>query len=145
MEEDFDYQSVPARYAHCFNSECLQSRDCLRHLVAKCCTSQYPTLPIINPNCIPTDSAACPYFRSAKKLHVAWGISQLLENVPHKDAHSLRLQLIAHFGKTNYYQWYRQERPLLPKEQAYIREVFRQKGIVEEPQFCRYSDEYYYG
>lgn len=145
MEKDFDYQSVPYGFAHCFNSQCVLSQKCLHHLVAENCTSQYPTLPIINPNCIPADTTTCPYYRSIRKLHVAWGLSHLLDNVPYKDGNGLRQLLIAHFGKTNYYRCYRQERPLLPEDQAYIRNVFQQKGITEEPKFDRYSDEYFYG
>ena len=33
-------------------------------------------------------------------------------------------------------------RYLTPKEQAYIRQVFCNKGITEEPPFTRYTDEY---
>lgn len=145
MEKDFDYQSVPYGYAHCFNDQCIQSRNCLHHLVAENCTSQYPTLPIINPNCIPADTTACTYFQSIRKLHVAWGLKHLLDNVPYKSGNALRLQLVGHFGKTNYYRYYRQERALLPADQDYIRKVFQQNGITEEPKFDRYSDEYYYG
>lgn len=145
MEKDFDYQSVPYGFAHCFNSQCAQSRKCLRHLVTECCTSQYPTLSIINPKCIPADTTTCTYFKNTRQLHMAWGLSHLLDNVPYKDANGLRQHLVAHFGKTNYYRHYRQELPLLPEDQAYIRKVFQQKGIAEEPKFDRYSDEYYYG
>lgn len=145
MENNFDYESVPYEYAHCFNSQCTRSQKCLHHLVAENSTSQYPTLRVINPNCIPVDTAQCPYFKSTRKLHMAWGVKRQLDNVPYKDGNALRNQLIAHFGKTNYYRFYRQERPLLPEDQAYIQQVFRQKGFTNEPQFERYSDEYYYG
>lgn len=145
MTNDFDYQAVPYEYAHCFNSQCVQSSKCLHHLVAENCTSQYPTLRIINPNCIPADTTKCPYFNSTRKLHVAWGLKHLLDNVPYKDGNSIRCDLVSHFGKTNYYRYYRQERPLLPQDQEYIRQLFRNYGITTEPTFERCSDEYYYG
>ncbi|AVM58303.1 hypothetical protein C3V43_11510 [Bacteroides heparinolyticus] len=144
MENNFDYQAVPYDYAHCFNNRCTQSSQCLRHLVAKNSTSQCPTLRIVNPNCIPADTAACPYFNSTQKLHVAWGLKHLLDNVPYKHGNAIRHELISHFGKTNYYRHYRQERALLPQDQEYIRQLFRSYGITAEPQFERYSDEYYY-
>lgn len=99
MENNFDYESVPYEYAHCFNSQCTRSQKCLHHLVAENSTSQYPTLRVINPNCIPVDTAQCPYFKSTRKLHMAWGVKRLLDNVPYKDGNALRNQLIAHFGK----------------------------------------------
>lgn len=114
------------------------------HLAAINCTSQYPTLSIINPNRIPADTTDCPYFRKAQKYRVAWGIRHLLDNVPHKCAAPMRNQLVGHFGKTTYYRFYRQEQGLFPKAQAYIRQVFKQYGIAEEPKFERYSEEYSY-
>ena len=65
-------------------------------------------------------------------------------NVPHKCAAPMRNQLVGHFGKTTYYRFYRQEQGLFPKAQAYIRQVFKQYGIAEEPKFERYSEEYSY-
>ena len=56
----------------------------------------------------------------------------------------MRNQLVGHFGKTTYYRFYRQEQGLFPKAQAYIRQVFKQYGIAEEPKFERYSEEYSY-
>ncbi|MEO4949205.1 DUF6078 family protein, partial [Bacteroides uniformis] len=74
MENKFDYQSVPYGFAHCFNSQCVHKEECLHHLAATNCTSQCPTLSIINPNCIPADTTNCPHFRKALKCRVAWGI-----------------------------------------------------------------------
>ena len=56
----------------------------------------------------------------------------------------MRNQFIGYFGKTTYYRFYRQEQGLFPKAQAYIRQVFKQNGIAEEPKFERYSEEYNY-
>lgn len=47
-----------------------------------------------------------------------------------------------HYGKTGYYRFYRGERGLMPKDQAYIRQLFRNKGIKEEPTYQRYTEEY---
>lgn len=82
MKNKFDYQSVPYGFAHCFHSQCIHKEECLHHLAAINCTSQYPTLSIINPNRIPADTTDCPYFRKAQKYRVAWGIRHLLDNVP---------------------------------------------------------------
>ena len=67
MKNKFDYQSVPYGFAHCFHSQCIHKEECLHHLAAINCTSQYPTLSIINPNRIPADTTDCPYFRKAQK------------------------------------------------------------------------------
>ena len=92
--------------------------------------------------CIPATGIDCPHFQNAEKIHVAWGISHLLDNVPYKDGTNIKQQLIGHFGKTLYYRFYREERFLSPAEQHYIRQLFRRKGITEEPVFDSYTDEY---
>lgn len=143
MTNNFDYQSVPYGYAHCFNGRCPQSGSCLRHFVAENCTSQYPTLSIINPNCIPAD-APCPYFKEVRTYRMAWGIKHLLDKVPYEAADEMRRQLIAHFGKNTYYRFYRLERPLRPEDQEFVCRLFQRKGIAEAPRFERYSEEYYF-
>ncbi len=49
--------------------------------------------------------------------------------IAYEDAVSIRIQLVGHYGKTGYYRFYRGERGLMPKDQAYIRQLFRNKGI----------------
>lgn len=52
------------------------------------------------------------------------------------------IYLVGHYGKTGYYRFYRGERGLMSKDQAYIRQLFRNKGIKEEPTYQRYTEEY---
>lgn len=133
---------VPYNYARCFNEHCPKAPDCLRHVAALHTTADTSFISIVNPVSIPTDSTACPYFKTAEKMHVAWGISHLLDKVPFKDGTSIRNQLISHFGKNLYYCFYREERPITPNDQAFICQLFRRKGIMEEPAFDSYTDEY---
>ena len=81
-------------------------------------------------------------FKTAVKVHVAWGLKRLLDRIPYEDAVSIRIQMVGHYGKTGYYRFYRGERGLMPKDQAYIRQLFRNKGIKEEPTYQRYTEEY---
>lgn len=81
-------------------------------------------------------------FKKRRRCVWPWGVKGLLDKIPYEDAVSIKQQLIGHFGKTKYYRFYREERYLTPKEQAYIRQVFCNKGITEEPPFTRYTDEY---
>lgn len=142
MENTFNYISVPDNYVHCFNHHCLKSSDCMRHLVAKHSTSIHHVIRIINPACIPGNTETCPYFRPISEVRMAWGIKRLLDNIPHKDAKELKAQIIGHFGRTHYYRLYRKEYGLLPDEQDFIRRLFRNKGITDEPAFESYTDEY---
>lgn len=66
----------------------------------------------------------------------------MLDNVPHKDAEVLKSQMLGYFGRGMYYRFYRKEKYLSPEQQEYIRRIFRQKGITEEPAFDSYTEEY---
>lgn len=142
MKEESNALSVPYRFARCFNARCTQNEKCLHRLAALYDESDYPQITIINPNCVPADGTGCLYFQNAQKIRVAWGIKRLLDEVPYKDAGSIRRQLVNHFGKTGYYRFFREERCLMPDDQAYIRRLFCKKGYTGEPVFERYTDEY---
>lgn len=73
---------------------------------------------------------------------MAWGLKKILNKVPYEDAVSIRNQLIGYYGKQDYYRFYRGERGLMPKDQNYIKQIFRSKGIKEEPTYQRYTEEY---
>ena len=142
MEEELNYQLVPYNFPHCFKTQCPKGEKCLHHLVAVHSTDQYSTLSVVNPNCIPADTNSCPFFRSIQKMRVAWGVSHLLDDVAHKDAIALKSSMISHFGRGLYYRFYRKERFLNPEAQEFIRRLFRQKGLTEEPVFDTYTYEY---
>ncbi|WP_455586764.1 DUF6078 family protein [Bacteroides sp.] len=80
-------------------------------------------------------------FKTRKRC-VAWGVKELLNRIPHEDAVSIKKELIEHFGKTKYYRFYREECCLKPKDQNFVRQAFRNKGIAEEPPFGHYTEEY---
>ncbi|WP_321480590.1 DUF6078 family protein [uncultured Bacteroides sp.] len=142
MNNDFDYGSVPFGYAHCFNHQCPKGNHCMRHMVALNATPNIPYITIVNPTCIPTDANSCPYFKQSQKIHVAWGISHLLDKVPHKEANILKELFLNHFGRNLYYRFYRKERFITPEEQNFIQQAFTKEGVLEKPQYESYSEEY---
>lgn len=142
MENHFKYESVPSHFAHCFNGQCVKSNSCLRHLAAEHCTAAHPIIRTINPLCVPDNSDTCPYFRPLEKIRIAWGIKHLFDRLPYTEAKLLKSQIMARFGKTMYYRYYRKEYGVSPENQEFIRRVFSKKGIAEEPAFEYYSEEY---
>lgn len=142
MKEEPDSLSAPSSFARCFNNECSQSSKCLRYIAAQHDTADKPYITIVNPLCFPTNENPCIYFKTAVKVHVAWGIKRLLDKIPYEHAISIRPQLVRHYGKTKYYRFYREECCIMPKDQAFIKQVFRNKGIMEEPAYQRYTEEY---
>lgn len=142
MKHTTEKPLAPYNFSRCFNAQCPKTDNCLRRLAALRDTAEYPSIHIINPLCVPEDNNQCPYFLSTQKIHVAWGISHLLDNVPYKSLPPLKSLLIAYFGRGKYYRFYREECFLSPEDQNYIRKVFRQYNVPGEPIFDSYSDEY---
>lgn len=142
MEKDFDYKLVPLGFGHCFNKDCPQAESCLRYLAAQHSASGAQFIASVNPAYYPADGNACPHFKQCRKVRMAWGVSQLFDNIPNKEVVRLRRMLIDHFTKTLYYRFYRKEYPIIPSNQLYFRQLFKQRGIAEEPVFDYYTDGY---
>ncbi|WP_293667408.1 DUF6078 family protein [uncultured Parabacteroides sp.] len=140
MENDFDYKLVPYDFAHCFNTQCPKAGSCLRSLAGEESKSGDRFITIVNPAYYPSGEDECPFFKPCQKVRMAWGISHLLDNVPLKEATGLRQQMIAHFNKSLYYRFYRKEYALSPRDQHFIRQLFKQRGIVGEPVFDSYTE-----
>lgn len=142
MKEESDNLSIPYNFGRCFNNQCSQASKCLRNLASQHNTTDSAFITIVNPTYFPKDGKQCEYFKNAVKIQVAWGLKKILNKVPYEDAVSIRNQLIGYYGKTGYYRFYRGERGLMPKDQNYIKQIFRSKGIKEEPTYQRYTEEY---
>lgn len=110
MKEESDSPSVPYNFSRCFNDQCPQASKCLRHVVTQDKIADYLYISIVNPARYPADGNQCECFKTAVKVHVAWGLKRLLDRIPYEDAVSIRIQLVGHYGKTGYYRFYRGER-----------------------------------
>lgn len=142
MEKNFDYNSVPYDFVHCLNSTCPYADKCLRYLVAKHIPVKCKTVTVINPYFIPTQGEVCPDFKEDKKERFALGLKHLLDNVPHSDAVDIKRQILKRYKKNMYYRSLNKERWITPEEQNYIRGLFIQKGIKEEPIYEKYAERY---
>ena len=146
MKTNFDYNSVPDNFTHCLNKQCSHAADCLRHQVALHIPSERDTINIVNPvyaaanggeNCSFFSSICVLFSHSFLKL---WG--SFLDKIPHSDAVVIKQQMLEHFGRNAYYRFRRKEQLITPSEQKYIRQLFRKKGITDEPIYDEYVERY---
>lgn len=93
MKEESDSPSVPYNFSRCFNDQCPQALKCLRYVAAQSETADYLYISIVNPARYPADGNQCECFKTTVKVHVAWGLKQLLNRIPYEDAVSIRIQL----------------------------------------------------
>ena len=90
MEDNFDYGAVPYNFAHCFNDRCPKGEKCLRHLVAVHSTDLHSIISVVNPKCVPEEGNTCPFYKPVRKIRVAWGVTHLLDTVPHREEYVAR-------------------------------------------------------
>lgn len=142
MKPDFDYSSVPGNIVYCLNNQCPRAGECLRHQVSQHILAKGRTITIVTPGHIETADKGCPFFISDKKVRFGRGMTHMLDKLPHNDAVAIKQQMLRYFGRTLYYRLWRKERLFSLEQQDYIRQLFRNKGITEEPMYDEYVEQY---
>ena len=62
MKPEFNYESVPFDFSHCFCGQCKVADKCLRYQVALRIPESRYSVPVINPNNVSPDGENCRYF-----------------------------------------------------------------------------------
>lgn len=132
----------PTDYPRCLHAQCPKAAECLHQLAAQQDTGDRAFITVVNPKAIPADADACPHFKSARKVRLAWGVKNLFDTLPQKQAKIIKAEILQHFGRTKYYRIYRHETYMEPGEQEYIRKTFLRHGIQESPAFEEYTEGY---
>lgn len=65
MKPNFDYDSVPYGFIHCFHAQCKHASQCLRHQVALRISPERDVISVVSPTFKPPVEASCPYFKMA--------------------------------------------------------------------------------
>lgn len=142
MEQNFDYGQVPRHYLHCQNAPCPLSADCLRFRAGLHIDKETPHFSIVNPAYVAGLEGECPYFRRDRLIRFAAGITHLYDTLPHAKALKIKQTIGSHFERNAYYRIRNKQRLIKPGEQAFIRQVFKDEGIEEEPVFDQYIERY---
>lgn len=143
MNSNIDYDSFPARFAHCFNEQCNRGEQCLRRQMALRMPNTQPSVTAVNPNHYQSPTGEdCRLFFLDKPQPYALGFSKMLDNLPHKKVSGIKSQMKAYLGLATYYRCSRKERLIKPKEQERIKQIFRQQNISGELEFDEYVDYY---
>ncbi len=133
-------QAAPRTFARCGNAQCPKAAECLRHWIAEHDTDLHKTVMTVNLKALPALNEPCSYFLPIKQIRVAWGVKNLFNNLPYRQAKAIKAHIIGHFGRTKYYRFYREEQYVSPEDQEYIRKTFLRYGIRQVPAFDRYTD-----
>ena len=141
MDKDFDFNKVPRSWALCYVSECPRKQECLRY---QACLAAPPVKyfgKCVMPNALLQKE--CPMFRSIQKTQVALGFRHIFNNVLAKDIAQMRAELMAFLGSsTTFYRYRGGEYVLNPRQQQWIKDMFRRHGYSDDVAFDSMEDVY---
>ena len=132
----------PEQYKLCSNSYCKKSENCLWQLCYRQVTRNDIGIYVLNPLLFPKENEECSYFKPDKKIKLAWGTKNILDDIPNKKASEIKRNLLLKYGRTKYYQFYRSERPLFPSDQQIFTKIFQKNGIETEIKYEKFSEDY---
>ena len=142
MKPEFNYESVPYAFSHCFCGQCKMADKCLRHQVALRIPASRHSVPVINPNNVSLDGKNCQYFKADKLSVYGLGISCMFDNLNYRKAIAVRRLVYSYFGRSMFYRILHKERHVTPSEQEYIRQIFVNNGVDAEQVYDEYVEEY---
>lgn len=139
---NFDYSRVPYDYDHCFNHQCPRAGECLRHLAGVNIPRDVRSVRCVSPSVWPEGDASCPYFRSIKKIKLAWGVTNLTKGIPSHLATAIRRDVRYLWPHTSYARIRHLERPIRPDTQKRIERIFAYYAPGSHPKYDRVTEEY---
>lgn len=142
MENNSGFNEKLARYILCLNNQCTQAENCLRHNLMQYNTKQISHVSVVNPLCYPEKGKECPFFRTDKKIRVAWGFKHLYDDMPARVSRAVHSNLEGIFKHSPYYRYRNQQLGLSPQQLEIICQVCRRHGWKGEVKFDRYTEEY---
>ena len=141
MDKDFDFRQVPRSWALCYVSECPRKQECMRY---QACLQAPPVKyfgKCVMPNALLQES--CPMFRPIQKVRVALGFHHIFDQVQAKDITQMRAELKDFLGsRTTFFRYQSGEKPLTPRQQEWICQLFRRHGYSDEIAFDSMKDIY---
>ena len=95
MKPEFNYESVPFDFSHCFCGQCKVADKCLRYQVALRIPESRYSVPVINPNNVSPDGENCRYFKADRMAVYGLGISRMFDDLNYRKAIAVRYIIIS--------------------------------------------------
>lgn len=129
-------------YLVCYNDNCAKANDCLRRKVAQYVPNTRRLLLSVNPDYVAKREGKCEYYQPAEPIEMGKGLVHFYDQIPERTARAIRMQLLAHFGNSNYYRYRNGESLISPDVRDHIAKVCRQNGWTGELTFDETATEY---
>ena len=141
MEKTFDFRQVPDGWTLCFLADCPRREECMRYQVAQLAPEKMTKGSCVMPVVLKRDS--CPHFMPVHIVRAAAGFTQIFKDVKERHHAEMRQKIANHLGGGGTYYRYRNgSKLLMPEQQQWIRNLFKQYGYQEEIDFDDYRNVY---
>lgn len=132
------YDNAPRGYTLCLSAGCDSADHCLRQLAARDLSRKPMSVSVANPLLTDTKGeGACPFFRKAEKVRVAYGFKQAMSRIESGKVAGARAAIMAMTSQRNYYHLFSGDRPMLPDVQKRIEYVLQSYGVAAPVEFDR--------
>lgn len=115
-------------YLVCFIDSCPLHQSCLRWVTGQYVDSQLMAHTAINPRNPQMGVEKCPKYREMVRVKLKRGLTQFYHEMPGYIEIGIRNELIAHFGRSRYFQMRKGQVLINPDDQQYIARVCQQHG-----------------
>ena len=115
-------------YLVCFIDGCPLHKTCLRWVVGQYANQQTIAYTAINPRNPMMGNDSCPKYREMVRVKMKRGMTQFYHEMPGFMERDIRNSLIAHFGRTRYFQMRKGEQLITPEDQQFIAQVCQKHG-----------------
>lgn len=133
------YEDLPIDWQVCFLGQCRLKDSCLRYQGGLTLPDNIYSANAVTPNALAADP--CPMFMKTDTVRAALGFSHIFDEVKARHAPVMRARLTEYLGGNGtYYRYMHGERPLMPEQQEWICQLFKNYGYTDAVVFDNYTE-----
>ena len=142
-EENLFREKAAAGYVVCSAEQCPMKTHCLRWLVGQQMPDTTMSYSCVNLRYQGVATEQCPLYRNSEPARFARGMTHIFNgDMPRRLETSMRRRLIAHYGRTYFYEYRNGKRIIPPKMQQDVRRLFLEAGWKGNIEFDSYFEDY---
>ena len=129
-------------YQVCYSQICPLREHCLHSILSSYTPKDRIYIFCVNLNNPKMQRSDCPQFRKDEPVRMPIGLSTIYYNMPGRIERAVKNHLINVYSRKRYYEYHNGARPLTPDVERYVRQVIKNAGWTEEPNFRGYVEQF---
>ena len=129
-------------YEVCYSSICPLREHCLHSILSSYTPADRIYVHSVNLNNPKMQRDDCPQFRKDEPVRMPTGLATIYHDMPGRIERAIKNHLINIYSRKRYYEYHNGTRPLTPDVERYVRQVLKNYGWTDEPNFRCYFEDY---